>query len=293
MAVAPVTIDVITGPTASGKTALSLERAGQDSRIEIVNADAFQIYRGFDIGTGKPTSQERAKVLHHLIDSIEPAESYSAGQYAHDARSSILNILGRDKKPLVVGGTGLYIDALFFGISSHEIDDETKQQALERYTNEFEAEGFDALHQKLKDIDPALHEQITRERNPLRLERAWVHYYATGIPLGVARKERSDIFAHQPNFTVLSPDREELRARIEQRVDGMLAAGWVDEVRRLLAHCVTKDMPAMRAIGYRELAQVVEGSLSLDKARELIVNQTRQYAKRQITWMKRYQRQAE
>lgn len=284
-------IEVITGPTASGKTALALSRAAEDKTVEIVNADAFQIYRGLDIGTGKSFPEERKATPHHLVDILDPQEAYSAGQYATDARAVIIDILGRGHRPIVVGGTGLYIDALFFGISSIDVDEDAKQEAASRYAKELDELGFDHLHEHLKVIDPDLYEQIARERNPLRLERAWVHYYATGVPLGEARKERKDVFQHAPEFTVLMPDRDKLRMRIVERVDAMLAAGWVGEVRTLLTHGVTDEMPAMRAIGYRELAEVIEGHLSLSKAKELIVNQTRQYAKRQMTWMKRYQRE--
>lgn len=284
-------IEVITGPTASGKTALALSRAADDPTIEIVNADAFQIYRGFDIGTGKSSPEERKAVLHHLVDILDPQEAYSAGQYAKDARAVIINILGRGHRPIVVGGTGLYIDALFFGISSVDIDEDAKQEATSRYAEELAEHGFDNLHERLREIDPTLYEQIARERNPLRLERAWVHYYATGVPLGEARKERKDVFQHVPEFTVLMPDRDKLRMRIEERIDTMLAAGWAEEVRTLLIRGVTTEMPAMRAIGYRELSNVVAGSMLLSEAKELIIIQTRQYAKRQMTWMKRYQRE--
>lgn len=281
-------IEVITGPTASGKTALALSRAQADDSIEIVNADAFQVYRGFDIGTAKTSLATRKQIPHHLIDIADPQESYNAGQYAHDAREAIENILIRDKKPLVVGGSGLYIDALFYGISSLAIDEEAKGAAIRKYRSELQEEGFAVLHERLKDIDPDLYAQIAREQNPLRLERAWVHYYATGTPLGEARKDRHT-FRHIPYFTVLLPEREELRARIADRVDAMLEAGWLGEVVALLKHGVTKDMQAMRAIGYKEVADLADGKLTLGQTREMIITQTRQYAKRQITWMKRYQ----
>jgi tRNA dimethylallyltransferase len=284
-------IEVITGPTASGKTALALERALQDSRIEIVNADAFQVYKGFDIGTAKPSTVEREQVKHRLIDILDPPEPYSAGQYARDARIAVEQIISNGKKPLVVGGTGLYINALFFGISSYDIDEAIKQAAIDRHRRELRESSFETLHEQLRNIDPDLYEQIARERNPLRLERAWVHYYATGVPLGVARKSREDAFAYEPTFTVLLPERQELRERIVQRIDTMLERGWLDEVRDLLASGVTISMPAMRAIGYVELANVLQNELTLEVAREAIIHKTRQYAKRQITWMQRYKKQ--
>lgn len=290
MAVTGRAIEVITGPTTSGKSALALDRAAHDPAIEIVNADAFQIYRGFDIGTAKPSAEEQQQVRHHLIDILAPQESYSAGQYARDARRVIEEIIARDATPLVAGGTGLYVDALFYGISSINLDEQAEREAKEKYRIEFEEQGFEKLHERLKPIDPDLYQQIAREKNPIRLERAWVHFHATGIPLGQARKIQPEPFGYPPKFTLLLPEREELRLKIARRIDAMLAAGWLNEVRDLLNRRVTREAPAMRAIGYLELADVVEEKVIIEQARELIITKTRQYAKRQMTWMKRYAR---
>lgn len=283
-------VEVITGPTASGKTSLALERAKENPDIEIVNADAFQLYKNFDIGTAKPSKLVREQLPHHLIDILEPTERFSAADYSIVGRDVIRDIISRSKTPIVVGGTGFYIDALFSGLSSIEVDDELLASAREKYLAEYETLGFDTMLTKLGEFDAVLFEQVTRERNPIRLERAFIHFYATGTSLGVARQERPEPFEHEPKYTVLTVEREELLRRIELRVDEMLAAGWLDEVRSLLDSGVTTDMPAMRAIGYSELAEVVLGTMTLEEAREKIIIGTRQYAKRQTTWMKRYQK---
>lgn len=283
-------IEVITGPTASGKTSLALERAKENPNVEIVNADAFQLYKGFDIGTTKASITIREQIPHHLIDILEPSERFSAAEYSKQGRDVIRNIISRSKTPIVVGGTGFYIDALFFGLSSIEVDDELLTSAREKYSNEYEAFGFEAMLTKLSNFDESLFEQVTRERNPIRLERAFIHYYATGTPLGIARQEKPEPFEHEPKYTVLTVERDELLRRIELRVDEMLTTGWLEEVRLLLANGVILNMPAMRAIGYSELAEVVSGTMKIEEAREKIIIGTRQYAKRQTTWMKRYQK---
>jgi tRNA dimethylallyltransferase len=283
-------VEVITGPTASGKTSLALERAKENPNVEIVNADAFQLYKGFDIGTAKPSKAIREQIPHHLIDTLEPNERFSAADYSRQGRDVIRDILSRSKTPIVVGGTGFYIDALFLGLSSIEVDDELLANAREKYKIEYDALGFEAMLAKLCEVDSVLFEQVTRERNPIRLERAFTHYYGTGTPLGVARLEKPEPFEHEPKYTVLTVDREELLRRIELRVDEMLASGWLEEVRSLLARGVTADMPAMRAIGYSEIAEVVGSTMKIEEAREKIIIGTRQYAKRQTTWMKRYQK---
>lgn len=281
-------IEVITGPTASGKSALALQRARADASVEIVNADSSLLYRGFDIGTAKPSLADRESAPHHLLDILEPAEHFSAADYVTRARSILRDIVARDKKPIIVGGTGFYIDALFEGLPATGIAEADLSAARDKYFGELEIRGFDALLLELEPIDPVLFEQVTRERNPRRLQRAWEFYYATGTPLGVARQQKSDPFEFEPSYTLLLPVRAELVRRIEQRVDEMLAAGWLDEVRGLLHAGVVESVPAYRAIGYRTLAEVLREEKSLEEAREEIIVLTRQYAKRQVTWMKRY-----
>jgi tRNA dimethylallyltransferase len=285
-------IQIITGPTASGKTALALEQAAQDPTIEIVNADSSSMYIGFDIGTAKPSKEERGRVTHHLFDILKPEIRFSAFEYSELARSTIRDVIARGKTPIVVGGTGFYIDALFFGLIPSAASDDQLHSARIRAEDEISELGFDAMHQRLKDIDPDLFSQINRERNPIRLQRAWEYYYANGEALGEARKNKTNPFEYEPEFTVIDPPREELWQRIEQRTEHLLEQGWVEEVRGLLKNGVTPDMPAMRAIGYNEIAQHLQGELSFEEMRERIIFATRQYAKRQSTWVKRYLRSA-
>ncbi len=279
---------VITGPTASGKTEVAVGLARSDPRIEIINADASLLYRGFDIGTAKPGKEILTEIPHHFIDILEPNEQFSAAEYSKRAREIIREIISRGKTPIVVGGTGFYIDALFDGLSSIEISDEELSIARTRAQNEIQTEGFDAMHEKLRSIDPELYSQIQRERNPIRLERAWSHYYATGEPLGETRKRKPEPFEYHPEYNVLTVPRPELWQRIEDRIEKMLANGWLDEAKGLMQKGITRAMPAMRAIGYGELYDVIEGTRSLRDARERIIFRTRQYAKRQVTWMKKY-----
>lgn len=281
-------IEVITGPTASGKTALAMQRAESDANIEIVNADASLIYEGFNIGTAKPSKEILERIPHHLIDILKPDVRFNAAEYGRLARSTIRELLAKGKTPIVVGGTGFYIDALFFGIVSLEADAEKLDEARITVAKEMTEFGFDEMHERLKPIDSDLYMQISRERNPRRLERAWEFYYATGMPLGEARKEKPEPFEFEPAFTLIEVEREELRKRIALRIDEMLNAGWLKEVEQLLANGVTIDMPAMNAIGYRDLTGVLRGEKTLEEAREEIIIRTRQYAKRQETWMKRY-----
>jgi tRNA dimethylallyltransferase len=285
----PLPILAIIGPTASGKTQLALELAHGNPEIEIVNADAQLLYKGFDIGTAKPSKEELAAVPHHLISILEPPELFSAADYTKIARACIRDILKRGKTPIVVGGTGFYIDALFFGLSPTEVPKEILAEVRLRVAREIESMGFEVMHERLKEIDPVLYHQIAREQNPIRLTRAWEMYYATGIPLGETRKHAKDTFEYKPELRMLNIPRNVLWKRIEERTQLLLDAGWLEEVRVLLQMGVTIAMPAMKAIGYKELAEVINEKLPLEKAVEKIIIRTRQYAKRQVTWLRRYE----
>ena len=197
-------------------------------------------------------------------------------------------MLSQNRIPLVVGGTGFYIDALFHGIAPIEIPEEVLAKAAEQARQDIEREGFDVMHERLRTIDPELYVQIQRERNPIRLERAWGHYYASREPLGKTRKRIPEPFEYSPMYNVQSVPRPELWQRIETRTEQMIANGWMDEVEKLMAKGVTRSMPAMRAIGYNEMFDVVEGKRSMEDAQDKINIRTRQYAKRQVTWMKKY-----
>ncbi|MDP4233671.1 MAG: tRNA (adenosine(37)-N6)-dimethylallyltransferase MiaA [Bacteroidota bacterium] len=282
------TILVVTGPTAAGKTDFALRIAEADPLVEIINADAFLLYRGFDIGTAKPDKDTLSRIPHHLIDFLDPHDHFSAAEYSRLGREAIRDIMSRGKTPIVVGGTGLYIDALFDGIISVEPLNGKLDAARDRTRSEIEEYGFEEMHQRLRGVDPVLFDQILREMNPIRLQRAWEHFYATGEPLGVARERKPEPFEYEPEFHVIDHPRPEIWHRIEVRVDRMIARGWPIEAERLMRRGVTREAYGMRAIGYREMFDVVEGLLSLQEARERIVIRTRQYAKRQVTWMKKY-----
>jgi tRNA dimethylallyltransferase len=284
---------VIAGPTASGKTEAALSLARENPDIEIVNADASLLYRGFDIGTAKPDKSILAKVKHHLIDILDPQEAFSAADYSRLAREVIRDVIARGKTPIIVGGTGFYIDALFYGIIPIDASDEQIQEAKLRAEKEIADLGFDVMHEKLREVDPILYSQIQRERNPIRLQRAWEHYYATGEALGESRKREADAFELEPSFRVLNLPRPELWRRIEIRVDEMISAGWLGEAKRLKDAGIQREWPAMKAIGYREMFEVLDNKMTLGEARERIVIRTRQYAKRQVTWMKRYEKAIE
>lgn len=279
---------VITGPTASGKTEVALTLARSNPRIEIVNADASLLYRGFDIGTAKPSQEIRAEIPHHLIDILNPDEPFSATAYSKQARAVIRRIIERRNIPIVVGGTAFYIDTLFHGLASIEISEDEISAARKQAQHEIQSAGFDAMHERLRMIDPELYAQIQRERNPIRLERAWAHYYATGEPLGETRKRKPEPFEYLPEYKVLQVPRDELWQGIEARVDSMIENGWRTEAEELKAKGIHRKMPAMRAIGYREMFDVIEGKRTMEDARDTIIIRSRQYAKRQVTWTRKY-----
>ena len=278
---------VIAGPTASGKTALSLALA-EKLGGEIVSADSMQIYRGMDIGTAKATPAERGRVPHHMIDIVSPSESYSVARYVEDAACCCEDIISRGRLPIITGGTGLYIDSL---ISGRDFAAETGDDALrERLSTEFDKLGGEAMLQRLREVDP----ERAAKLNPgdrRRIVRALEVYLLTG----------ETITAHDEATRALPPrykaarivlnyaDRAELYARIDRRVDEMVAAGLFREVERLLASGLSPDCTAMQAIGYKEPAAALRGELTRSEATELIKQSSRRYAKRQLTWFGRWE----
>ncbi len=273
----------IVGATATGKSALALELA-EPLGGEIVNADALQVYRGFDVGTAKPSREERDRVPHHLVDVLEPHEPFSAGEFARRARSAIEEIQGRDRLPMLVGGSGLYLKALIEGISPIPPIDAGIREALRR---RLEEEGLEVLREELRRVDPATAERL-EPADPQRLLRALEVAVGTGRPLSrwIADQPVGEggIDAVRVGLTL---PRALLYDRISVRVGRMLADGWVHEVRALLAAGLEPSLPAFQAIGYRELAGHVAGRTTLDEATEKIVRATRRYAKRQETWFRR------
>ena len=273
----------VVGPTAAGKSALALELAGPLVG-EIVNADALQVYRGFDIGTAKPGAEDRRRVPHHLLDILEPHQQFSAGEFARRARRAIDEIQSRRRLPMLVGGSGLYLRALVEGISPiPAVDPELRRRLRQR----LEAEGLEALRAELSRLDPETAARLA-PADGQRLLRALEVALGTGRPLSAWLAERpvggGGIDAVWIGLTVA---RALLYDRIAVRVGRMLAAGWVDEVRRLLESGLEPSLPAFQAIGYRELAAYIAGDSTLAEATERIVRATRRYAKRQMTWFRR------
>lgn len=277
-----MTVVAIVGPTASGKTALSLELAGLLD-VEIVNADALQVYRGLDIGTAKPSADEQRRVPHHLIDILEPDESYSAGDFARRARTAIADIEGRGKVALVVGGSGLYLRALFEGLKELPRHQPEVRKALQA---ELESEGLARLYAELGAIDPESAERL-RPGDTQRILRALEVYRSSGKTLSWWLRQDSGEARIERLMIGLTLPRTILYDRIAVRVRDMVRRGWVYEVAALLKFGTSPSAPAFQAIGYRQMVQHLEGRSTLEAATDEAILATRQYAKRQETWFRR------
>jgi tRNA dimethylallyltransferase len=273
------------GPTASGKSHLALALA-ERLPVEIVSMDSAQVYRGLDIGTAKPSADERARVPHHLIDIVEPDESYSAGRWRADALCAVNKVLKAGKVPLVVGGTMLYYRALVEGLDALPPANAEIRQALNAQAAEH---GWAALHAELAKVDPAAAERIP-PADAQRIQRALEVWRLTGRPLtSLQRGERPALPFELRAFALVPPDRGCLNQRIAERFDAMLAAGLVDEVKRLRSrYRLTAAMPSMRAVGYRQVWQCLEGEIPASELRDKAVAATRQLAKRQLTWLRSF-----
>ncbi len=275
---------ILTGPTAVGKTSLSINLA-KAINGEIISADSMQIYKGMDIGTAKIMPEEMDGVTHHLIDVIEPTEDFHVVRFKKMVEAAIEEIYAKGKVPIICGGTGFYIQAILYDIDFTENEiDKSYRESLERYAAEF---GEDALHDKLKAIDPESAESIPAA-NVKRVIRAIEYYEQTKEKFSVhnaTQKEKNSPY----NFAyfVLNDDRQLLYNRIDARVDKMIDEGLVDEVKSLVAKGVKKGMTAMDGIGYKELLDYLDGNGSLEDAVELIKKKSRNYAKRQLTWFRR------
>ena len=275
-------IPIICGPTASGKTSLALEMAAQYP-IEIVSADSRQMVRYLDIGTAKPTPDERARVPFHLIDLIEPGERYSAFRFISDASQAIEQILKREHVPVIVGGTGLYLRALTDGVVEIEPGDMAIREQLERELAEV---GPQVMYEKLRQIDP-LEAAKSHPNNRVRVIRALEIFYLTGKTksemTATGGYRRSDF---QFEYYCLAPPRPELYEAINRRVDKMMASGLVAELRSLVERGQLEQIRRANIIGYNELIQWLDGRVSLDEAVAAIKQNTRRYAKRQMTWFR-------
>lgn len=277
-------IPCLMGPTASGKTALAMEWV-QQHPFEIVSVDSAMIYRDMNIGTAKPNASELAQAPHHLIDIRDPTEHYSVGEFLKDVSQLIAEIRARGKQPLLVGGTMLYFKALRDGLAVLPEQDPTLRAQIDREAAEG---GWPALHQKLLAIDPVSAAKI-KPNDSQRIERALEVFYLTGTPLSTLQQQTAHPDQGLPLtfFALLPTDRSVLHQRIMTRVDAMLTAGFIEEVAALREkYALTPDLPSMRAVGYRQIWEYLEGRLPKSELRDRIVFATRQYAKRQLTWLK-------
>lgn len=274
---------VICGPTASGKTALSIELAKKIDG-EVVSCDSMQIYKDMDIGTAKPTKEEMQGIKHYLIDFVSPDERYSVADYKKDAKKAIKEILEKGKTPIVVGGTGLYIDSLIYEIEYQDIKfDETYRKALEE---QVEKNGLDMLYEKAKKIDPKAIEKISRN-DKKRILRILEIYHATGKNKTEQEKEsRKKEVEYDYKVYALDWDREKLYERINKRVDIMIEQGLIEEVRKIYKK-YEKFPTAMQGLGYKEVVEYIEGNTTKEEMIEKIKQETRRYAKRQLTWFRK------
>ena len=273
---------IICGPTASGKSALALQLA-HILDAEIVNADSMQVYRRLDIGTAKPSPEQQNEIQHHLIDIIDPDKQFSAADFACVADAAIRDIVSRGKRVIVAGGTGLYIRALIHGLVDLPGGEGGLRQALK---DEAAEAGNLAMLEQLRCVDPELAATL-HPNNLMRIIRALEVYRLTGIPL--SRYQQEHAFAGRRYETLqigISVDRALLYERIEERVEQMLAAGLMEEVRRVIAAGFGRNLKSMRSIGYKETAALLAGEISAEEACRLIKRNTRHYAKRQMTWFK-------
>ncbi|MFD1735901.1 tRNA (adenosine(37)-N6)-dimethylallyltransferase MiaA [Bacillus salitolerans] len=273
---------VLIGPTAVGKTKLSIDIAKRLNG-EIISGDSMQIYRSMDIGTAKITKSEMEGVPHHLIDIKDPTESYSVAEFQQDVRSLITDITNRGKLPMIVGGTGLYIQSVIYDYVFSSIGSETTvRNQLEKELGET---GIEPLYEKLKTLDPISAERI-HPNNHRRVIRALEIFLTTGKTMTEYQDEQEeDILLYDVALIGLTMDRDKLYERINKRVDIMVREGLVSEVTTLFNQGI-RDVQSIQAIGYKEIYEYLEGKVSFDEAIETLKRNSRRYAKRQLTWFR-------
>ena len=273
------------GPTASGKSALALELAAR-LPVEIVSVDSAQVYRGMDIGTAKPSAAERAAAPHHLIDLVDPTQTYSAGNFRADAIRVVPEILARGRVPLLVGGTMLYYRALVAGLDDLPAADPKIRADIE---TQAALRGWPALHAELAAVDPASAARL-KPTDPQRIQRALEVWRIAGRPLSALQSARPAALPFKlMTFAIVPPDRAQLHQRIAARFDRLLAAGLIEEVKALRARYeLNASLPSMRTVGYRQVWEYLEGAFSGEALREKGIAATRQLAKRQMTWLRSF-----
>ncbi|SMO56258.1 tRNA (adenosine(37)-N6)-dimethylallyltransferase MiaA [Melghirimyces algeriensis] len=272
---------VIVGPTAVGKTALSLTLA-QDFQGEIISGDSMQVYRYMDIGTAKATTEERKSVPHHLIDLVDPDYPFSVEEFQRLAREKIIEIQSRGKLPMLVGGTGLYIQAVTHGYRLPGVKEDPEfRREMHRLADE---KGNQFLHKRLQEVDPMTADRL-HPNDRRRIIRALEIYQKTGEPL--SKGQTYDPPPYRMLWIGLTMPREQLYERVNDRVDQMMKEGLLDEVEALRRMGYDKDSVSMQALGYKELLSHLNGEISLEEAVHLIKRRTRKFAKRQLSWFRR------
>ncbi len=276
---------LLVGPTASGKSDLAL-RVAEAAGGEIINCDAQQTYRHMDVATAKPSAADRARVPHHLYDVVDPDEEINAGNYAKLADDAIAGVAARDRVPVVVGGTGLYVRALLKGVAPIP---EVPAEVREQIRRALALDGAQSLHARLRDVDPEAAERL-HPNDSQRVSRALEVFEATGRPITMYQDAHRFAQERYPH-AMFGVDRslDLLVHRIRGRVDQMFEEGVLDEARALLERGYPRTLRAFKALGYREAFEILDGALDEDEARERIKTLHRQYAKRQLTWFRKEQ----
>ncbi len=278
------TVLIIGGPTAVGKTSTSIEMAKRFGG-EVISADSMQIYKHMDIGSAKPTKEEMGDIVHHLIDFKDPKDSYSVSDFQKDAFEKIDDILSRGRTPIIVGGTGLYLNALLYemdfseSVGDPEFREEMRKQAMEK--------GSEFIHDLLKEVDPEAAERI-HHRNMKRVIRALEICRMTGGPSKDFKTEPKLNEDYNFVFTALTGNRKKLYARINKRVDQMFEEGLLEEVEKLKNMGLTDCHQSMKGIGYKEVLAYLDDKYDYDTMVSIIKQSSRRYAKRQLTWLRRY-----
>lgn len=274
---------VICGPTASGKTALSIELAKKING-EIISSDSMQIYKDMDIGTAKPTKQEMQEIKHYLLNFVEPDQRYSVARFKKDAEKAIEEILAKNKVPIIVGGTGLYVDSLIYGIEYQEIELDKKYR--EELEEKAQKEGLETLYEQAQKIDPQAMEKISAN-DKKRILRILEIYHSTGKTKTQQEIEsRKNEVKYDYKVFALNMEREKLYERINKRVDIMIEQGLIQEVENLCSK-YTEFPTAMQGLGYKEVVEYLQGKISEQEMIEKIKMETRRYAKRQLTWFRK------
>lgn len=274
-------IIVIVGPTAVGKTYVSIELA-KKLKTEIISADSMQVYRGMNIGTAKIIEEEKQGIVHHMIDIINPDENYSVSDFKFESERIIDNVLSKNKTPIIVGGSGLYVNSLIYDLDFGNAKSDTKIR--DYYTSFYYKHGKEALYNKLKDVDPESAEKI-HKNNVKRVIRALEVHDITGkkfSEINTDLRKYSEKYEHL--LIGLSMDRKILYERINQRVEKMLSDGLIQEVKTLLDKGYHKNLVSMQGIGYKEIIDYLEGETTLEEAVNILKRNTRRFAKRQFTW---------